>query len=629
MGFQTPIYSHINNNNNYAYNGNNYANNGRFRGQIYAQRLRPEYNRNPSGDFGFRSHVPSNQRPFQQPLPQNGHLQQQPRRPKANDYRRWEVAKNPPPPTRERFSVLSYNILADYLANNHWAKLYYHIPRRFLDWEWRKKSISFELGLWSPDIMSFQEVDKFNDLEEDLRNRGYMGIWKMRTGNPVDGCAIFWQASRFKLVHEEHIEFNKLGMRDNVAQICVLESLIQNHSGDLSASSKSSEGPNKVVVCNIHVLYNPRRGEIKLGQVRVLLDRAQAVSKIWNDAPIVICGDFNCTPKSALYNFISEQKLDLSELERDKVSGQASAEIPPQIREFRPYSGVKSNPHSVPTTAVVKNMGSNSEYNASSEKQLSSQSYSENEVQATAVLENRDEVDPESSSDNVEVQNLNCEMEKSTTAPDNLFSNEEISEELVSTSMVNEAKASTLLEGNTSDTSVAIEFDVSKNAEGLSFEELDKNAKDVGEDSEKFLSDLHLGDAILEDLSLRMESVELENTYTTYDPSLWTPMEIATATGNADCTFLEHPLMLKSSYAEVEGSSETRDSSGEPVLTSYNKCFMGTVDYIWRSEGLQTLRVLAPLTKNAVQWTRGFPTRKWGSDHIALVSELAFTKDSE
>lgn len=29
----------------------------------------------------------------------------------------------------------------------------------------------------------------------------------------------------------------------------------------------STSNPNRVVVCNIHVLYNPRRGEIKLGQV--------------------------------------------------------------------------------------------------------------------------------------------------------------------------------------------------------------------------------------------------------------------------------------------------------------------------------------------------------------------------
>lgn len=37
-----------------------------------------------------------------------------------------------------------------------------------------------------------------------------------------------------------------------------------------------------------------------------------------------------------------------------------------------------------------------------------------------------------------------------------------------------------------------------------------------------------------------------------YDPSLWTPMEIETATGKADCTYLEHNLKLRSTYTEVE-----------------------------------------------------------------------------
>lgn len=36
-------------------------------------------------------------------------------------------------------------------------------------------------------------------------------------------------------------------------------------------------------------------------QVRVLLNKVHAVSKLWNDAPIVLCGDFNCTPKVPIY----------------------------------------------------------------------------------------------------------------------------------------------------------------------------------------------------------------------------------------------------------------------------------------------------------------------------------------
>ena len=58
----------------------------------------------------------------------------------------------------ERFTVLSYNILADYLAVNHRSKLYFHIPHHMLDWEWRKRNIVFELGLWRADIMCFQVI---------------------------------------------------------------------------------------------------------------------------------------------------------------------------------------------------------------------------------------------------------------------------------------------------------------------------------------------------------------------------------------------------------------------------------------------------------------------------------------
>lgn len=29
----------------------------------------------------------------------------------------------------------------------------------------------------------------------------------------------------------------------------------------------------------------------------MLLDKANDVSKTWDNAPVVVCGDFNCTPK--------------------------------------------------------------------------------------------------------------------------------------------------------------------------------------------------------------------------------------------------------------------------------------------------------------------------------------------
>ncbi|KAK1549348.1 hypothetical protein Q3G72_000512 [Acer saccharum] len=613
----------------------------------------PPYNRNPQ----FRPQPP--------PFVQNQALR--PRPPKPLDYRNWEHAKAAPPPDSDRFLVLSYNILADYLAISHRSKLYFHIPRYILDWQWRKKRILFELGLWSADIMCLQEVDRFQDLEEELKDRGYNGIWKMRTGNAIDGCAIFWRTSRFKLLFEESIEFNKLGLRDNVAQICVLELSSPNHTENTAALPTSSAPRNKVVVCNIHVLYNPRRGEIKLGQVRTLLDRAHAVSKIWDDAPVVLCGDFNCTPKSPLYNLISEQKLDLSGVDRDKVSGQASAEIRAS-KPYNPNSSAQTNDGSIQTPSEVgggsvdiqpgdplsdmqkHNKDGNAEVfpsvnnlstcqstetvlggsykdHASTSEQSESNINKEDERtngdDSTCPLVSNDqpstagcnpEIIPASSSEisSTELSCLTCASDSIEVSVGSLGKNSS-----QSSADDKEGNYSTTYQNEVSSASTSIDhlFAADK-LENLFTSNQDEAAVEGGiihEDENTFLSALH-------------NTEDAFPPETVYDPSSWTTMEIATATGNGDCTSLEHPLQLRSTYAEVEDCSGTRDSNGEPLVTSYNRCFQGTVDYIWHSEGLQTVRVLAPIPKHAMQWTPGFPTKKWGSDHIALASEVAFTK---
>ncbi|KAL2318107.1 hypothetical protein Fmac_031983 [Flemingia macrophylla] len=709
------------------------------------------------------------------------------------DYRNWELALTPPPPPNcERFKVLSYNILADYLALDHRNKLYFHIPQYVLAWQWRKRSIIFELGLWSADIMCLQEVDRFHELAEELKPKGFSGIWKMRTGNPVDGCAIFWKNSRFNMLYEECIEFNMLGLRDNVAQLCVLE--FTNRNGSLPSSLT---GSSKVVVCNIHVLYNPNRGEIKLGQVRVLLHKAKAVSKLWNDAPVVICGDFNCTPKSPLYNFISEQKLNLSGIDRNKVSGQASAIIHPP-KPYRPNSSEisgkgsvqatstegdkevikKNNPQSdtrhldikgdsldKQCTQTVLDMSIKSCTNVDCAKEMDAYagkdtqaaidhskifcevssikkpdpSYSEGRLHIedvdgeihdiTPVTSSPEAVDSDTTrvdsiehipdavpTSNIELLskksnlhvpegNKNVEFDCFPTSlqEDNqsfsvridLESIDVDNIEISSTKAVSQPSVSNAFEvpctefgdspslqeitndrNKSSSTSYLV--DKSHQLSNINFpldeeersflDEIDKTiigSENIGEDHSSFMSALHNAEGVIldPDLSRPMKS-DLENYQpkeldsasdnfllpieinevkddsspsqisksndaeeSTYNPSLWTPMEIETATGNAECTILEHPLLLRSTYTEAMDCSGTRDPNGEPLVTSYNRRFSGTVDYIWRSEGLQTTRVLAPMSEHVMEQTTGFPTKKWGSDHIALVTELAFLKD--
>ncbi|KAK7384907.1 hypothetical protein VNO78_30610 [Psophocarpus tetragonolobus] len=743
----------------------------------------PHHHRPPPPHF--RPHSPYYRPQFGRPPPfdhRQAFRPPQHLRPKPPDYRDWELAlASPPPHDCERFKVLSYNILADYLALGHRERLYFHIPRHILDWQCRKRSLLFELGLWSADILCLQEVDRFHDLTEDLKFKGYSGTWKMRTGNPVDGCAIFWQNSRFNLLYEECIEFNKLGLRDNVAQLCVLEFINRNGSLPLSPTDSS-----KVVVCNVHVLYNPNRGDIKLGQVRVLLDKAKAVSKLWNDAPLIICGDFNCTPKSPLYNFISEQKLDLSGIPRNKVSGQASAVVHASRLYYGPNSSEISANGSVQAISTKGDKEVIEQNNSLSDMRnldakchsldiQSSQTVLDMSVKSCTNVECAKERDAYARTDsqetNIDHSKIFCEVGsikepypysesrvhvdsdngeihdvtpmtslapnsdktgigRNEHIPDAVpTSNKELSQKLnldvsegnkdvefyCSPSSLRECDQSSTLRTNlesidldnldisstipSSQTSVSSAFEVPCTERGGSpsheeianhqnnssstlylvdkshqssnfnfpldeensfFEEIDKtiiDGENICEDDSSFISSLHnaegvaldLGPSMKSDLEKSYQSEELNSAYSnlllpeesnkvendlssnqiskSLDAALWTPIEIETATGNAECTFLEHPLQLRSTYTEAMDCSGTRDSHGEPLVTSYNRRFLGTVDYIWRSEGLQTTRVLAPISKQAMERTPGFPTKKWGSDHIALVTELAFLKD--
>ncbi|KAL0330816.1 UNVERIFIED_CONTAM: Carbon catabolite repressor protein 46 [Sesamum angustifolium] len=202
---------------------------------------------------------------------------------------------------------------------------------------------------------------------------------------------------------------------------------------------------------------------------------------------------------------------------------------------------------------------------------------------------------------------------------------------------------------STSCESVSAEFTLDEKFGDFSLNITDGVTDELSQDSDSFLSELHStgqrpfpddldpsspsqklhshgGEILSENNNVKNEFIlPVENW--SYNPSAWTPAETQIATGSADCKMMEHPLKLTSAYAEVENSSGLRDSSGEPLVTSYHRRFSGTVDYIWHSEGLQTAKVLAPIPKHVMHQTRGFPTKKWGSDHIALVSEFAFAKD--
>ncbi|XP_065627459.1 carbon catabolite repressor protein 4 homolog 5 isoform X3 [Quercus suber] len=205
--------------------------------------------------------------------------------------RNWVFSSHDLPSYKDTVVVVSYNILGVENASNH-PYLYYKVPPKFLDWDRRKILIREEINRYNASILCFQEVDRFDDLEDLFKKDGFVGIHKARTGEACDGCAIFWKEKLFTVLHQENIEFRRVGLRDNVAQLCVLE-MIQNQSESKSSTQTSMSSPTqsrRLLVGNIHVLFNPNRGDIKLGQLDIQqLDRRE------------ISGQLECTSQCRGY----------------------------------------------------------------------------------------------------------------------------------------------------------------------------------------------------------------------------------------------------------------------------------------------------------------------------------------
>ncbi|KAM4041156.1 protein angel homolog 2 isoform 2-T2 [Anomaloglossus baeobatrachus] len=217
------------------------------------------------------------------------------------------------------FTVVSYNILSQDLLEDN-SSLYSHCRRPYLFWNYRLPNILRELQEMNADILCLQEVQEDHYQEQIkpyLEALGYMCAYKARTGSKPDGCAICFKTNRFHLSLVKPVEYFRQNIalldRDNIGLVLMLQ-------------PKTRWGRDIPMICvaNTHLLYNPRRGDIKLTQLAILLAEITEVAQIQDGrfCPIVLCGDFNSVPGSPLHHFIKTGRLHYEGMTIGKVSGQ-------------------------------------------------------------------------------------------------------------------------------------------------------------------------------------------------------------------------------------------------------------------------------------------------------------------
>ena len=251
---------------------------------------------------------------------------------------------------RGKFTVLSYNVLADLYAS---AEQFQYCPPFALHWPYRRANLLRELLSYNADIMCLQEVQSthFTDFfAPELARAGYTAIFKRKTNEmytrdtyAIDGCATFFKKKKFALVKKYEVEFNKAALslaeampneqktaalsrllKDNVALIAVLEALVPPRLRKIGENTGNGgqEQSRRQLVCiaNTHIHSNPELSDVKLWQVHTLLKGLEKISAS-ADIPMVVCGDFNSTPGSAAHSLLVNGSVtpDSIELQNDPL----------------------------------------------------------------------------------------------------------------------------------------------------------------------------------------------------------------------------------------------------------------------------------------------------------------------
>ena len=225
----------------------------------------------------------------------------------------------------DNIKILNYNILAQSLLNDSLHMTDEEIDNiQYLKEDYRLNKIFEKIEELNPDICLFQEFENNGNLKKMFASKkikNYEIIFKKRPGDHKEGCAIAYDKKKFRLeyycslelraenIKKEKYQKKSLYTKENVATMVVLE------------SNKTSFY--YLIICS-HLLFNNKRGDIKLAQIYQIIQSALLIKDYYKDIPIttILGGDFNSTQKSAIYDFITSKQLNCEFLNKYNLSGQ-------------------------------------------------------------------------------------------------------------------------------------------------------------------------------------------------------------------------------------------------------------------------------------------------------------------
>jgi CCR4-NOT transcription complex subunit 6 len=260
--------------------------------------------------------------------------------------------------------IVNYNILAEIYASQ---QQYPYVPLWQLMWNYRGNVILRVIAEQDADVICLQEVqsDAFDaQIQPYFVALGYEALYKTKTrehglSGKIDGCATFFKKSRLQLKSYYQLELNEVATAFLNTELRVLEQKAQQRPPNISQTDYETRryqleaaekrlrkdnvaqvailhliagtGPRfeplqkpvpLLVVCT-HLHWDPALADVKLWQTSCLIKEIEKLQQSESNhlaasgllqpgqssLPLLLCGDLNSEPSSAVYKLLSNNVL--------------------------------------------------------------------------------------------------------------------------------------------------------------------------------------------------------------------------------------------------------------------------------------------------------------------------------
>jgi mRNA deadenylase 3'-5' endonuclease subunit Ccr4 len=216
--------------------------------------------------------------------------------------------------------VLNWNVLADIYATE---QMYDYCAPWALAWSYRKVLILKQIAALDGDIVCLQEVqnDCFeSDLRPAMEALGFDYVYAPKTRAMFtnkftsEGAAIFFRSNRFRKVDHFVLDFDARAAEYGHLNKAQLNRLSRGNVALFTLLEDARHGGRPIVIANTHITADVDAGDVKIWQTQTLLDTlhewvVRSTVAVGGGAPIILCGDFNSTPESSIYELLMSGQI--------------------------------------------------------------------------------------------------------------------------------------------------------------------------------------------------------------------------------------------------------------------------------------------------------------------------------